>query len=114
MRTLFFIILSCLFSTQVFAFGATGMTFGVTINAINNTATNGTTKATDASTDGSKKLSKKDKVIKQAKNDATAFVGSQGLVRGVYLEEALQHIRQNYKLSSQVSDLELAQAILSY
>lgn len=53
-----------------------------------------------------------DKVVLAARDDAAAFVASQGSIRGVQLEAALQHIRQQAP-GLQGDDLELASAILS-
>lgn len=51
------------------------------------------------------------KLIVAARDDAAAFIASDGQLRGARLESALSHLRQNQpKLHA--SDLELAQAIL--
>lgn len=105
MRHFILIIISCVFSSQIFAFGAT-------TNALQSLASLGTTASSGTSTDGTKKLTKDDKIILKAKPDAASFVGSQGQIRGVYLENALQHIRAHYPVAN-ASDLDLAQAILS-
>ncbi|HUE92471.1 DUF2388 domain-containing protein [Pseudomonas sp.] len=52
------------------------------------------------------------KVVLAARDDAASFVASQGSIRGVQLEAALQHIRQQAP-QLQADDLQLAQAILS-
>lgn len=106
MRQLLLLVLGCLFSVQVFAFGAT-------TNAINNIATSGSTAGTSGSS-ASTDTTKRDKIIEQAQNDAATFVGTNGKVRGVYLEVALQHLRQNYYVANHISDLTLAEAILTY
>ncbi|MFD1259483.1 DUF2388 domain-containing protein [Entomomonas asaccharolytica] len=106
MRHLLLLVLGCLFSVQVFAFGAT-------TNAINDIATSGSTAGTSGSA-ASTDTSKRDKIIEQAQNDAAAFVGSNGKIRGVYLEVALQHLRQHYHVANHIADLTLAEAILTY
>lgn len=106
MRRLFIIAICSLFSTQVFAFGAT-------TNSIKDLATSGATLGSSASS-ASSKLSKKDKVIMQAQNDAAVFVASKGNIRGVYLENALHHIRAYYPNIAQNTDQALAEAILTY
>ena len=53
-----------------------------------------------------------DKVVLAARDDAASFVASQGSIRGVQLEAALLHIRQQAP-QLQADDLQLAQAILS-
>lgn len=53
-----------------------------------------------------------DKVVLAARDDAAAFVASQGGIRGVQLEAALQHIRQQAP-ALQSDDMQLASAILS-
>jgi uncharacterized protein (TIGR02448 family) len=53
-----------------------------------------------------------DKIVLAARDDAAAFVASQGNIRGVRLEAALQHIRQQLP-TLQGDDMQLASAILS-
>lgn len=53
-----------------------------------------------------------DKIVLAARDDAAAFVASQGDIRGVRLEAALQHIRQQVP-TLQGDDMQLASAILS-
>jgi uncharacterized protein (TIGR02448 family) len=53
-----------------------------------------------------------DKIVLAARDDAAAFVASQGNIRGVRLEAALQHIRQQVT-TLQGDDMQLATAILS-
>ncbi|PTS82337.1 holliday junction resolvasome, helicase subunit [Pseudomonas sp. HMWF032] len=53
-----------------------------------------------------------DKIVLVARDDAAAFVASQGNIRGVHLEAALQHIRQQVP-TLQGDDMQLATAILS-
>jgi len=51
------------------------------------------------------------KLVRQARDDAAAFVASDGLIRGARLEAALDALRHNCTHHS-VGDLELAEAIL--
>ncbi|WDY60695.1 DUF2388 domain-containing protein [Pseudomonas sp. PSKL.D1] len=51
------------------------------------------------------------KLVRQARDDAAAFVASDGAIRGVRLEAALDSLRHNCARHS-VGDLELAEAIL--
>jgi len=51
------------------------------------------------------------KLVRQARDDAAAFVASDGLIRGARLEAALDSLRHNCARHS-VGDLELAEAIL--
>lgn len=53
-----------------------------------------------------------DKVVLAARDDAAAFVASQGSIRGVQLEAALQHMRQQAP-GLPGDDMQLASAILS-
>lgn len=53
-----------------------------------------------------------DKIVLAARDDAAAFVASQGGIRGARLEAALQHIRQQVP-TLQGDDMQLATAILS-
>lgn len=105
MRYLLITAMACVFSTQVFAFGATANFFG-------DLATSGSTAGTSGSS-ASTDTTKKDKIIEQAQNDAATFVASKGQVRGIYLEAALYHLRHNYQMTNTATDLELAQAILA-
>ncbi|MGV8841998.1 MAG: DUF2388 domain-containing protein [Pseudomonas sp.] len=53
-----------------------------------------------------------DKIVRAARDDAASFVASDGDLRGVQLEAALKHIRQQAP-QLQASDLQLAEAILA-
>lgn len=53
-----------------------------------------------------------DKVVRAARDDAALFVATAGEIRGVHLQAALQHIRQQAPQLI-ADDLQLAQAILS-
>ena len=65
------------------------------------------------SSDATSSSTKDDKVVKAARDDAASFVASHGAIRGVQLEAALQHIREQHP-QLQASDAQLAEAILSY
>ena len=53
-----------------------------------------------------------DKIVLAARDDAASFVASQGDIRGVKLESALDHIRHQAP-QLQATDAQLAQAILT-
>lgn len=67
--------------------------------------------STDSTSDMTSSL-RDDKVVRAARDDAASFVGSQGAIRGVKLESAFDHIRQQMP-NLQASDVQLAQAILA-
>ncbi|WP_433740169.1 DUF2388 domain-containing protein [Pseudomonas putida] len=52
------------------------------------------------------------KLMIPARDDASSFVASGGAIRGVYLEQVLQRIRQDHPDLNNASDEALAQAIL--
>ena len=52
------------------------------------------------------------KIVRAARDDAASFVASEGSIRGVKLESALDFIRQQAP-QLQASDAQLAQAILT-
>lgn len=64
-----------------------------------------------SATKGTSSSFKDDKVVLAAKGDAAAFVASQGDIRGVQLESALQHIRRTLP-DLRDTDEQLASAIL--
>jgi len=66
---------------------------------------------TDATSDVTSSF-RDDKIVKAARDDATSFVGSEGVIRGAKLESAFRHIRQQAP-TLQASDAQLAQAILA-
>jgi len=66
---------------------------------------------TDAVSDLSSSLND-DKIVRAARDDAASFVASAGDLRGVQLEAALKHIRQQAP-QLQANDLQLAEAILA-
>ncbi|MGE8405702.1 MAG: DUF2388 domain-containing protein [Pseudomonas sp.] len=67
--------------------------------------------STDATSDVTSSF-RDDKVVRAARDDAASFVASNGEIRGVKLESALHHIRQQLP-NLQASDAQLAQAILA-
>ena len=75
-----------------------GTTGGSTANGASNTS---------GSTSGD------DKVVLQARDDAAAFVASDGRVRGARLESALRLLREKRAEARVASDMELARAILA-
>ncbi|AIG01437.1 Holliday junction resolvasome, helicase subunit [Pseudomonas fluorescens] len=64
-----------------------------------------------SATKGTSSSFKDDKIVLAAKADAAAFVASQGELRGVQLESALQHIRRTLP-ELRETDEQLARAIL--
>lgn len=67
--------------------------------------------STEATSDASSSLSD-NKIVLAARDDAAAFVASQGSIRGVQLEAALEHIRQQLPALERDA-MQLASAILS-
>jgi len=67
--------------------------------------------STDATSDVTSSF-RDDKVVRAARDDAASFVASNGDIRGVKLESAFAHIRQQLP-TLQASDAQLAQAILA-
>ena len=53
------------------------------------------------------------KVVELAKPDAAAYVASNGQVQGAYLTKAFDIIRETYSEAKNLSDLQLAQAVLA-
>ncbi|AZC73051.1 Outer membrane receptor protein [Pseudomonas chlororaphis subsp. piscium] len=53
-----------------------------------------------------------DKIVRAARDDAASFVATEGAIRGVKLESAFDHIRQQLPQLS-ATDAQLAQAILT-
>ena len=54
-----------------------------------------------------------DKVILQARDDAAAFVATDGRIRSAQLEAALRHLRERDASAREASDLALARALLA-
>ncbi|TDF83134.1 DUF2388 domain-containing protein [Pseudomonas sp. H9] len=75
------------------------------------TIVRGVAASTDATSDVSSSF-RDDKIVRAARDDAASFVASQGDIRGVKLESAFSHIRQQAP-NLQASDAQLAQAILA-
>ena len=63
-----------------------------------------------SATKGTSSSFKDDKIVQAARDDAEAFVASDGQIRGVRLESALAHVRERLPGQS-YSDIQLAQAI---
>lgn len=89
------------------ASAASASSFVVTTDSL----VSGLAASSDATSDMSSSL-RDSKIVLAARDDAASFVASQGSIRGVQLEAALQHIRQQAP-QLQADDLQLAQAILS-
>ena len=54
-----------------------------------------------------------DKIVLAARDDAASFVASNGAIRGAQLEAAFSAVRAQYPAARNVSDQELAAAILA-
>ena len=52
-------------------------------------------------------------VVQAARDDAAAFVASDGRIRGARLQAALAHLRERDAAAQQQGDLELARALLA-
>jgi uncharacterized protein (TIGR02448 family) len=61
----------------------------------------------------SKTTSPDEKMVLRARDDAASFVASDGRIRGVQLEAALRHLREQNAAAQRASDMQLAQAILA-
>ncbi|MCU7648388.1 DUF2388 domain-containing protein [Pseudomonas piscis] len=73
----------------------------------------GALKATsDATSDATSSL-RDNKIVRAARDDAASFVATDGAIRGVKLESAFAHIRQQAPQLQQATDTQLAQAILA-
>jgi uncharacterized protein (TIGR02448 family) len=66
----------------------------------------------DATSDASSAL-RDDKIVLAARSDAASFVASQGAIRGVQLQAALDSIRRRVPAAQHASDQVLAEAILA-
>ncbi|WP_442111259.1 DUF2388 domain-containing protein [Pseudomonas sp. NUPR-001] len=104
-----------MFRTRLFG-AALVLTLASTANATSfvvttDTIVRGVAASTDATSDVSSSF-RDDKIVRAARDDAASFVASQGDIRGVKLESAFAHIRQQAP-SLQASDAQLAQAILA-
>lgn len=72
----------------------------------------GALKATSDATSDITSSFRDDKIVRAARDDAASFVASEGVIRGVKLESALDHIRQQVP-QLVATDAQLAQAILT-
>ncbi|WP_426154905.1 DUF2388 domain-containing protein [Pseudomonas sp. TSRC2-2] len=72
----------------------------------------GALKATSDATSDVTSSFRDDKIVLAARDDAASFVASEGDIRGVKLESALDHIRQQAPQLN-ATDAQLAQAILT-
>ncbi|MET4614978.1 MULTISPECIES: DUF2388 domain-containing protein [unclassified Stenotrophomonas] len=68
--------------------------------------------ASGASSAGSSS-SDDDKIVLDAREDAAAFVASDGAIRGARLEAALLHLREHDAAQRDASDLALARTLLA-
>ncbi|MEG2804830.1 DUF2388 domain-containing protein [Stenotrophomonas sp.] len=68
--------------------------------------------ASGASSAGSSS-SDDDKIVLDAREDAAAFVASDGAIRGARLEAALLHLRERDAAQRDASDLALARTLLA-
>jgi len=68
--------------------------------------------ASGASSAGSSSSSD-DKIVLDARDDAAAFVASDGAIRGARLEAALLHPREQSVAQQQASDMALARTLLA-
>lgn len=96
--------------------GATMLLLATTIHATSFAVTTDTlgsllAGSTDTSVDISSSLVD-DKIVLAAREDAASFVASAGEIRGVQLEAALRHIRQQLP-GLAADDLQLAEAVLA-
>ncbi|SDS33532.1 conserverd hypothetical protein [Halopseudomonas sabulinigri] len=100
--------LSLLAAVGVFALSglASASSFIATTDTIGASLANSVEGTSDVSSGGN------DKVLLQAQDDAASFVASGGAIRGVRLEAALAHIRQQQPALS-ATDMQLAEAILA-
>lgn len=85
---------------------AAASSFIGTTDTIGSSLANSVERTSDASTGGN------NKVVLQARDDAASFVASNGAIRGVQLEAALQHLRA-LQPGLEASDMQLAEDILA-
>ena len=97
----------CVAALLVVASSASATSFVATTDALGRASVG----ITDAVSDLSSSLND-DKIVLAARDDAASFVASAGDLRGVQLEAALKHIRQQAP-QLQANDLQLAEAILA-
>lgn len=72
----------------------------------------GALKATSDATSDITSSFRDDKIVRAARDDAASFVATEGAIRGVKLESALDHIRVHAP-QLDATDSQLAQAILT-
>lgn len=72
----------------------------------------GALKATSDATSDITSSFRDDKIVRAARDDAASFVATEGAIRGVKLESALDHIRVQAP-QLEATDSQLAQAILT-
>lgn len=53
------------------------------------------------------------KVVREARDDAASYVGSDGTIRGAQLEAAFKVLREQVPQAREASDQDLAEAILA-
>lgn len=53
------------------------------------------------------------KLVQAARSDAAAYVASEGKIQGPYLTKAFEIIRAEYPYAKDMSDIELAEAVLA-
>ncbi len=104
MRKLLLLIAGCLFSMQIIA--------GSLSDGFKDFATSGAIVGTTGT--AASHTFDKTKIVAQAQDDAATFIASNGEIKGPYLQNALNHVRQQQGISDNVSDLDLATAILSH
>jgi uncharacterized protein (TIGR02448 family) len=92
----------------VLASSATASSFVATTDTLGG-AVMGTS---DATSDASSAL-RDNKIVLAARSDAASFVASQGAIRGVQLQAALDSIRRRVPQAQHASDQVLAEAILA-
>lgn len=91
-------------------FWVSGQSLAMSSTAMTDLSLGSTTDSLESTSDATS--DDDDKWVLAARNDAAQYVASGGQQRGVYLEAALQHLRQQHP-EWQASDMQLAQAILS-
>lgn len=105
MRPIFLFTAACLL-------GCTSLANASSLVASTDTLGSSLANSVQASSNGTSSSFGNDKIVLDARDDAASYVGSAGAVRGVYLEAALQHIRQQAP-DLQATDMQLAEAILA-
>tara|TARA_Y100000815_G_C12967587_1_gene359122 strand:+ start:117 stop:431 length:315 start_codon:yes stop_codon:yes gene_type:complete len=103
MKTLSVLAVAGLFAV---AGSASASSFIGTTDTIGSSLANSVEGTSDASSGGN------NKVVLQARDDAASFVASNGAIRGVQLEAALQHLRAQQP-GLNASDMQLAEDILA-